>query len=519
MSPVADCNLASYMVEAINSIDKQSLLRTFFGCLCNGLQYLHQSKIRHRDVKPGNILVKGENVLWTDFGIYLDWEDMSRSTTTADSARSLIYCAPEVANYKARNSSSDIWSLGCVFLEMTTILKGETIIQMRQNFNAHSENYHFYANIKPTSLWIENLYTLKSDRDNEPLKWIKLMLNVNMRDRPTAQTLFSIITDQHADPDTSFSPAMFCGLCCVEDDESSFCPESDAERWVGELEEHPALDPYPLSINQNPALAKTNQYSTVLESNTRHEQDRGHGSNDALSNDKFSRHDNNDGVVLSSLMYTDRHFQAAIVPDRSNFAFAACDDNINDGDGDDDDDDDDAEGWYSSPRNSIDQLRSAHSGQGFDCTFPGCDNNKGRGFSTRNNMKLHVESKHQGKRFNCTFPGCDNNKGRGISTYKEMKVHVQSKHQGQRFDCTFPSCDNNKGKGFSSRNNMRLHVRSKHQGKRFNCTFPGCDNNKERGFSAHHQMKFHVRSKHQGKRLNCTFPSCDNNQGKGYLKS
>jgi serine/threonine protein kinase len=72
MSPVADYDLASYMAEAVNSVDKESLLRTFFGCLCNGLQYLHQSQIRHRDVKPQNILVKGSTVLLTDFGISLD---------------------------------------------------------------------------------------------------------------------------------------------------------------------------------------------------------------------------------------------------------------------------------------------------------------------------------------------------------------------------------------------------------------------------------------------------------------
>lgn len=116
MSPVADYSLACFMEEAVNSVNKQSLLRIFFGCLCNGLQYLHDSKIRHRDVKPANILVKGENVLWSDFGISLDWEHMNRSTTTTDSGCSPVYCAPEIANFQPRNSLSDIWSLGCVFL-------------------------------------------------------------------------------------------------------------------------------------------------------------------------------------------------------------------------------------------------------------------------------------------------------------------------------------------------------------------------------------------------------------------
>jgi serine/threonine protein kinase len=204
------------MAEAVNSVDKQSLLRTFFGCLCNGLQYLHQSQIRHRDVKPQNILVKGSTVLWTDFGISLDWEGMSRSTTTTDSAKSPVYCAPEVAHFEARNSSSDIWSLGCVFLEMITVLKGQTITQMRDSFLADSDNYHFFANIRAVNFWIENLYSLGSDRDNEPLKWTKFMLNVNLRDRPTSQTLFCMITNQHADSDNFFNPQVFCGFAVLK---------------------------------------------------------------------------------------------------------------------------------------------------------------------------------------------------------------------------------------------------------------------------------------------------------------
>ena len=132
MSPVAECNLASFYSHVVNDIDSHSILRGFFGCLANGLSHLHAEQIRHRDIKPENILVRGSEVYLSDFGISLDWEQLSRSTTTDDSAKSWIYCAPEVAEYQKRNSSSDMWSLGCVFLEMSTVLAGQTVDKMRR---------------------------------------------------------------------------------------------------------------------------------------------------------------------------------------------------------------------------------------------------------------------------------------------------------------------------------------------------------------------------------------------------
>ena len=513
MSPVADCNLASYMEKSIKSVDKQSLLRTFFGCLCNGLQYLHQSKIRHRDVKPENILVKGEKVLWTDFGISLDWEHMSRSTTTTDFGHSPVYCAPEVANLEARNSSSDIWSLGCVFLEMTTILKGQTVSQMRQNFMAYSENYRFYNNIIPLNLWIEHLYSLESDRDNKPLEWAKSMLNVNRRDRPTAQTLFNTITQQQAESDTSFSPAEFCGLCCLKDDDSSFGSESDGEQWIEEPEEQRTLHPYLFSVNLDPALAQADQYA-ALESNTYGEQDPGQSSSNASSNNTFPHRHNNagdsdeDGDALSSVGTLVGHLQSANIESSIDHMFLGSTNN---------------QGKGSPTRGDVERdSQSRHRDQKSTCTFPGCKNNKGKGFATPQSMKRHIESRHlrdRGQNYTCTFPGCNNNYEKGFATHVSMEKHIESRHlrdRGQNYTCTFPGCNNNQGNGFAHFHSMERHIRSIHQGQKSNCTFPGCGNNQRKGFADFRSMENHVRSKHQGQKSNCMFPGCRNKRGKGF---
>lgn len=225
MVPVGECNLYEYYIQAHNSPDRLSLLRSFFGCLTNALEYIHSSKIRHRDIKPQNIIVKGDRVFLTDFGIALDWENLSRSTTTADSGKTPIYAAPEVARYEKRNTAADVWSLGCVFFEMATVLKGQTVDAMRAFFAERSGNNRFYANIKEFGAWVDRLLgTGGSPRDDVVFSWVRAMLQEEGKDRPTAASLYADITAEcmkHNVP--------FCGLCCLEAVDSSGVEDGDED--------------------------------------------------------------------------------------------------------------------------------------------------------------------------------------------------------------------------------------------------------------------------------------------------
>jgi serine/threonine protein kinase len=119
MEPVADCDMETFLSRNSFSLADFICIRQAFGCLCAAIMYLQEKQCRHRDIKPGNILVKGSKVFITDLGIARDWTGKVRSTTTGFAgAFSHDYAAPEVANHQPRNSKSDIWSLGCVFLDM-----------------------------------------------------------------------------------------------------------------------------------------------------------------------------------------------------------------------------------------------------------------------------------------------------------------------------------------------------------------------------------------------------------------
>lgn len=94
-----------------------STIRHIMAQLLNALQYIHANNYIHRDIKPSNILIKKElfRVAITDFGTSMQSEKGDRTPQMVTKS----YRSPEIlmgdCSYSA---STDIWSLGCVFVEM-----------------------------------------------------------------------------------------------------------------------------------------------------------------------------------------------------------------------------------------------------------------------------------------------------------------------------------------------------------------------------------------------------------------
>ncbi|XP_021810037.1 mitogen-activated protein kinase kinase kinase 1-like [Prunus avium] len=87
--------------------------------ILQGLKYLHDRRVIHRDIKCANILVHANgSVKLADFGLAktIQMNDIKSSQGTA------YWMAPEVVNRKHQGYGlpADIWSLGCTVLEMLT---------------------------------------------------------------------------------------------------------------------------------------------------------------------------------------------------------------------------------------------------------------------------------------------------------------------------------------------------------------------------------------------------------------
>jgi hypothetical protein len=77
----------------------------------HALSAAHRAGVVHRDVKPGNVLLKGDRAILTDFGVAaLDGDPTL--TRTGGILGTPAYMAPEQARGLGASAESDLWSLG-----------------------------------------------------------------------------------------------------------------------------------------------------------------------------------------------------------------------------------------------------------------------------------------------------------------------------------------------------------------------------------------------------------------------
>ena len=91
--------------------------------LAQALGYMHRCGVLHRDLKPDNVLLRGDEALLTDFGLVLDQQSSrSRLTATGIFQGSPGYWAPEQARgqVQAHGPTTDVYGLGAVLYACLT---------------------------------------------------------------------------------------------------------------------------------------------------------------------------------------------------------------------------------------------------------------------------------------------------------------------------------------------------------------------------------------------------------------
>ncbi|MGD9345130.1 MAG: serine/threonine-protein kinase [Candidatus Aminicenantes bacterium] len=107
--------------EAISSGKRYSPLEVvdLMTCLCDALEFAHQNKIIHRDIKPGNILLdKQGRPYLVDFGVAR--MEMSTMTQSGTIVGTPSYMSPEQIQGIKVDARADIFSLGVIIYEMLT---------------------------------------------------------------------------------------------------------------------------------------------------------------------------------------------------------------------------------------------------------------------------------------------------------------------------------------------------------------------------------------------------------------
>ncbi|XP_055351026.1 mitogen-activated protein kinase kinase kinase 15-like isoform X2 [Paramacrobiotus metropolitanus] len=131
-------DLASFLKEAEkteNHLHADTKLKQFATDIVRGLEYLHQNGIIHGDLKPENILVHisddgHETLLIGDLDDLVQMREISTCSADISQLRGTTrYMSPEMLKKfsqegtEAPGRTTDIWSLGCIVLEMAESFK------------------------------------------------------------------------------------------------------------------------------------------------------------------------------------------------------------------------------------------------------------------------------------------------------------------------------------------------------------------------------------------------------------
>jgi serine/threonine protein kinase len=157
--------------------------------LLKGLAFLHSQNILHLDIKPGNIVLIGDDAKFIDFGLSLKVDKASVGEYTAHDRITLNYRPPEnlIPPNKVFSEKSDIWSLGIVFLELLSHQAHLTVLTTEYTNQTVYTKYKELFDPEVINTTLQRL--LPNNEAGQSL--IKGMLGWNPDERPTAQQCLS----------------------------------------------------------------------------------------------------------------------------------------------------------------------------------------------------------------------------------------------------------------------------------------------------------------------------------------
>ena len=119
--PLAEGSLADDLEQLAENPRK---VEAYFMQILKGVEHIHARKLIHRDLKPHNVLVFGNRLCVSDFGLgkSLDSARMSTALTHNDKGWGTIhYAAPEqLQNFRSVDHRADIYPLGKILFHMLT---------------------------------------------------------------------------------------------------------------------------------------------------------------------------------------------------------------------------------------------------------------------------------------------------------------------------------------------------------------------------------------------------------------
>lgn len=168
-------DLSNYIKARKGKYMSESQLLQLFVQITLAMKHVHDRKILHRDLKPGNIFLTSTGMVKLgDFGIARVLRNTGELASTQIGTP--YFMSPEQMENKKYSNKSDVWSLGCVLYEMACLkvpFDGSSMKQLIQNI--------LHSNPSPLpSVFSKDLRDLARDT-----------LSKNPRDRPAVNAILA----------------------------------------------------------------------------------------------------------------------------------------------------------------------------------------------------------------------------------------------------------------------------------------------------------------------------------------
>ncbi|KAI9652687.1 MAG: hypothetical protein M1821_007828 [Bathelium mastoideum] len=184
LSPVGEDSLVGLLerygkLNSPEQSDERERIRQWllnsFGCLAAAVWFLHRSQIRHKDLKPGNVIFHEGKVCLIDFGAAYDFShNHNPETSGAPTHWTPNYRAPE-NEQGPRSTPEDVWLLGEIFLDIITVLKGFSLDEKSHFFKSRhgQDDAIHHASEDVLKEWYMRLKEVKSSPDVDiVIDWI-----------------------------------------------------------------------------------------------------------------------------------------------------------------------------------------------------------------------------------------------------------------------------------------------------------------------------------------------------------
>ena len=168
--------LEKYINEHSNKSIERKKIYNYIKQILKCLKKLHKSCIIHRDIKPGNIFIKNDQIKIGDFGLATEFQKNATLQTKDIKGYTPSYAAPEQTKYnkyKTYNEKVDIYAAGITLLEMCAC------------FGTEMERYYALNDLKNKRIVSDKI----NNNYPEETKLIIMMTRENYNDRPSAEEI------------------------------------------------------------------------------------------------------------------------------------------------------------------------------------------------------------------------------------------------------------------------------------------------------------------------------------------